>query len=316
MTPPCAAAHRFSPLGYLSHLLLLRGGASSPKSFTYRVARLLVLLAYFYLGVLVLLLFLENRLLYHPYTVADQWESPPPRIQVRDVDLTAADGTRLHAWWSIPDGWRPDDGAVLLCHGNAGNVSFWGWEMADWVTVRKQAVLAFDYPGYGKCDGAPSEAGCYAAADAAYEFLTQTQQVPGKRVLLYGESLGGAVAVDVASRRPHRALILASTFTSFPDLAQEKYPFFPGRWLVRNQFRSAEKLRNCPGPVFIGHGTDDTLIPFGHGERLFAAANGPKEFVTMQGIGHEAPTAEFFERCMRFLEECDKEATPPTTGGN
>jgi pimeloyl-ACP methyl ester carboxylesterase len=307
---------RLSPWSYALQLLLLRGGRTAPKSWSYRIARFVVLLSYTYLSLLVILLFLENRFLYHPASAAEYWDDPPSAISVRDVELTAADGTRLHGWWSAPPTWKPDEGAVLLCHGNAGNVSMLGWQMANWVIERQQGVLAFDYPGFGKSEGVPSEAGCYAAADAAYDYLTQAQEVPAKRVLIYGESLGGAVATDLASRRPCRALVLSSTFTSFPDMAQLKYPYFPARWLVRNQFRSIEKIRTCRVPVFVAHGTDDWLIPFTQGQCLFAAANGPKEFFTMTGLGHEPPSPEFYVRCMKFLADVEGEAAPQTAVEN
>jgi fermentation-respiration switch protein FrsA (DUF1100 family) len=135
--------------------------------------------------------------------------------------------------------------------------------------------------------------------------------VEAKRVLLYGESLGGAIAIDLASRRPHRALAVCCTFTSFPDLAQQKYPFFPARWLVRNQYRSIDKIRSCTGPIFIGHGTADDLVPISHGERLFAVANGPKEFVALAGLGHEPPSAQFYEKLMKFLEEVERQDATP-----
>jgi pimeloyl-ACP methyl ester carboxylesterase len=310
------AAPRLSPFSYLLHLVLLRGGPTSPKSWSYRIARFFVFLSYTYLSLLVILLFLENRFLYHPATAAEYWEPPPAAIAVDDVEMTTVDGTQLHGWWSAPPAWKPDEGAVLFCHGNAGNVSMFGWQMAGWVTERKQAVFAFDYPGFGKSDGTPSEAGCYAAADAAYDYLTQVRHVPARRLLIYGESLGGAVATDLACRHPYRALLLSSTFTSFPDMAQAKYPYFPARWLVRNQFRSVEKIRNCPGPIFMAHGTDDWLIPFAQGQRLFAAANGPKEFFTMTGLGHEPPSPDFYIRCMKFLADVEKEAKRQPAAGN
>jgi uncharacterized protein len=310
------SALRRSRFSYLFHLLLLRGGPTAPKSWTYHLARVLVLFAYLYLGVLVLLLFLENRLLFHPLPAAQEWDAPPAGLAIRDVEMTSGDGTHIHAWWAAPPDWKPDDGALLYAHGNAGNVSGCGWQMANWVRQHNLAVLAFDYPGYGKSDGSPTEAGCYAAADAAYDYLTQAERVPGRRVLLYGESLGGAVATDLASRRSCRALIVTSTFTSFPDIAQETCPIFPCRWLVRNQFRSVDKMRNCRAPVFVGHGTADHKIPFAQGERLFAAANQPKEFLAMPGIHHGPPSSDFFVKCMKFLAEVEKNATPPVVSGN
>src|SRR5207248_5963463 len=126
-------------------------------------------------------------------------------------------------------------------------------------------VLIFDYPGYGRSEGSPSEAGCYAAAEAAYAWLVQTQQVPPGQIILYGGSLGGGVAVELARRQPHRALILVSTFTSIPDMAQQLYPWLPARWLVRNRFDSLAKIGQCTQPVFIAHGTADGLLPYTQG---------------------------------------------------
>jgi hypothetical protein len=126
MSAPCS-----SPFSYLFRLLLLRGGPTAPKSWPYRIGRFLVLLSYTYLGLLVILLFLENRFLYHPATAAEYWEAPPAGIAVHDVEMTASDGMHIHGWWSAPQGWQSAEGAVLFCHGNAGNVSLCGWQMAD-----------------------------------------------------------------------------------------------------------------------------------------------------------------------------------------
>ena len=116
------------------------------------------------------------------------------------------------------------------------------------------AVLIFDYPGYGRSGGRPSEAGCYAAADAAHDWLTAAGRVPAGRVIVLGRSLGAGVAVDLACRRPVRALVLYSPFTSFPDLAQEKCRWLPTRRLVQNRFDNLAKIGGVRGPVFIAHG--------------------------------------------------------------
>jgi fermentation-respiration switch protein FrsA (DUF1100 family) len=271
-----------------------------------RLLRLAALLALGYGGILALLLLFENRLVFNPVRAGDAWHQPPDD-RVQDVALRAADGTALHAWWCPTEGWEPAHGAVLYFHGRGGNVSTHSGAKRRWQQgPLHQAVLVVDYPGYGRSEGSPSEAGCYAAADAAYDWLTGVQGVPPGRVLIYGESLGGGVAVELASRRDHRALVLVSTFTSMPDMAAQLFPWLPGRWLVRNQFDNLARIGRCRRPVFIAHGTADGLIPFAQGQRLFAAANEPKQFLTMEGHHHgEAPPPDFDEALARFLDAAE-----------
>ena len=181
---------------------------------------------------------LENRLVYLP-AGPDQWLPPPPNRLIQDVELISATGDKIHAWWY---GRPTSTGAVLYFHGNAGNLS---WRGTSIVLVGEQlgeSALIIDYPGYGKSSGRPSEAGCYAAADAAYDWLTRTQGIPPQSILVYGESLGGGIAVDLASRRLHRALILVKTFTSAPDVGQSHLPYLPIRWLMSNRFDSLSKI--------------------------------------------------------------------------
>ncbi|HXG11943.1 MAG TPA: alpha/beta hydrolase [Gemmataceae bacterium] len=284
------------------------GPAPSPRrSIFRRLLRLAFLAACCYLGVILVLLFLENWLLFRPTRASEDW-IPPPNERFTDVELISADGTRLHAWWCPPEGWEPVHGATLYCHGNAGNLSHRGESILRWQRPPlRQAVLIFDYPGYGKSEGKPTEAGCYAAADAAYDWLVREKQVPPERLLLYGGSLGGAVATDLAVRRPHRALVLVSAFTSIPEMAQEVYPWLPARWLVRNQFDNLAKIGQCTQPVFIAHGTADSLVPFAHAERLFAAANEPKHLFRMEGYEHyHTPDPEFYLTLADFLEKCER----------
>jgi fermentation-respiration switch protein FrsA (DUF1100 family) len=282
------------------------------RSWKHRLVRLGTYGAYAYLAILLALLALEDYILYQPLA-AGSWEAPPPGVRVQDVELASADGTRIHAWWSTPQGWEPTQGAVLFCHGNGGNLSHRGWALCPWLEEMHLAVLLIDYPGFGRSGGAPSEAGCYAAGDAAYDWLATAQKVPRHRIVLYGGSLGGGVATDLAARLPCRALVLVSTFTSFPDMAAEKYPWLPGRWLVRNRFDNLAKIGRCRAPVFLAHGTRDGLIPFRQGERLFAAAAGPKHFFPMTDFGHnDSPTPEVYPALRRFLDEAAA-VTPPGT---
>jgi fermentation-respiration switch protein FrsA (DUF1100 family) len=273
------------------------------RSWKRRGGRWLVGLVLCYLGVVLVLPFLENRLLFHPVRATEDWLAPP-NARVRDVELHTVNGTRIHAWWCPAENWHPAHGAMLYCHGNAGNLSYRSAAIAQWQRELGVSVLIFDYPGFGRSDGSPTEATCNASADAAYQWLTRTLNVPGDRVLLYGGSLGGGVAVDLASRRPHRALVLVRTFTSIPDAAQSIYPWLPARWLVRSRFDNLQKIGRCTRPVFIAHGTADRLIPFEHGKRLFEAASEPKQFLAMAGLDHnDALSPDFFSALGSFLKE-------------
>jgi fermentation-respiration switch protein FrsA (DUF1100 family) len=238
---------------------------------------------------------LENWLIYKP-AGPDDWQ---PNAQMQDISLSTADGVKLHAWWLPKSDAR---GAVLFLHGNAGNLSSRGSLMSVLRHELGESVLIVDYPGYGKSEGSPSEAGCYAAADAAYDWLTNAQKIPSESLIIFGASLGGGVAVDLASRKPHRALVLAKTFTSMPDVAQTVMPFFPVRWVMRNRFDSLGKLDLCKRPIFIAHGDADTLIPFSQGERLYQAAHEPKQFLRLPGGDHNDPLPDaFFVALKQFL---------------
>ncbi|HVS39934.1 MAG TPA: alpha/beta hydrolase [Gemmataceae bacterium] len=251
---------------------------------------------------------LENWLLYHPIRSSRSWHEPPAALQVEDVELTTREGVCIHAWWTAPEGWDPSRGAMLYCHGNAGNVSARGEHLAAWHEWMDTAVLIFDYPGYGRSAGRPSEAGCYAAADAAYDWMTASGRVPASRMIVLGRSLGAGVAVELARRRPIGALVLYSPFTSFPDLAQEKCRWPPTRRLVRNRFDNLGKIGGIRAHVFIAHGTADTLAPARHGERLHAAAPAPKRFLPLPGRGHNGGFCEdFYLSLHAFLEDTGKD---------
>jgi uncharacterized protein len=266
--------------------------------------RSLLYLAVSYGGLVLMLVFLENRLVYHPYSADASWIAKPI-ADIQDVDLKSADGTRLHAWWCPA---ADSDQAILYFHGNAGNLSWRGGSIVKLRNHLKISVLIVDYPGYGKSEGAPTEQGCYQAADAAYDWLTAEKKIAPRKISLYGASLGGGVAVDLASRKEHRALILIKTFTSLPDAASHLYWWLPvpKKALMTNRFDSLSKIGRCQGPVFIAHGTADTLIPYWQGEQLFEAAHEPKRFLPMPGKDHndELP-AEFFASLREFMLDTD-----------
>jgi hypothetical protein len=248
---------------------------------------------------------MEDSIVFHPATYADM---PPTRgVTAADVDLPLANDVKVHARWYPQDGAK---GTVLYCHGNAGNLEDRAEAIKQLRSFLGMNVLIFDYPGYGKSTGTPSEAGCYAAADAAYNWLAVNKGVTPTTLILYGESLGGAVAVDLASRMPHEILVLNRTFTSIPDVADYQMPLLPNSMLMHNRFDTLSKISKCPCPVFIAQAEKDTIVPLRQGQQLKAACQAPSAIFLMRGIGHnEPPTTEFYLRLRAFL------ADPANRGG-
>lgn len=258
-------------------------------------------LATLYVGVVTVFWLLERSMVFRPCSPAQSWNAPvDPDTQ--DVTLTGSDGAIVHGWWLPPR--EPAAGAFLVAHGNGGNLSHRGQFAADLRRTIGAGVLMFDYPGYGKSTGKPTEAGCYASAEAAFAWLTTVAKLPANRVVLLGESLGGGVAVELATRHDHRALVLVFTFTSLPAVAKFHYPFLPTHTLMRTRFDNLAKIGQCRRPVFIAHGTADDVVPFTHGQALFAAANEPKHFLRLEGVGHDLGLSDQF--CVplaKFLAE-------------
>ena len=261
--------------------------------------RRLIRLTFLYCGVVLVFLALERSLVFHPASPKESWAEPVDP-KTKDVWFVDATGTKLHGWWSPPD--DPASGAILVSHGNGGNLSHRGPLAAKLRAFTGAGVLLYDYPGYGKSEGSPDEAGCYAAVDAAYRWLTTEGGIDPNRVVLQGESLGGGVAVELATRHKHRALVLFYTFTSLPKAAKHHYPWLPTIWLMRSRFDNLAKIGRCLRPVFIAHGTADEVVPFSHGQELFAAANEPKVFFQMDIANHNTPISEAaLEALAQFL---------------
>ena len=223
----------------------------------------------------------------------------PPNLVFEDAWFSAADGTRLHGWYLPHE--RPR-AVVLYCHGNAGNLSDWTDVLQilhDRVGV---AIMIFDYRGFGRSQGTPSEAGVLSDARAARAWLANRAGIQQNEIVLLGRSLGGAVAVDLAAADGAPALVLESTFTSLPDVGHSLFPLLPVRTLMQSQFNSLAKISRYRGPLLQSHGNADRLIPYEIGRRLFDAANQPKRFVTLPGRNHNDPqTDEYYEILVEFL---------------
>ncbi|MCI0681899.1 MAG: alpha/beta hydrolase [Gemmataceae bacterium] len=236
----------------------------------------------------------ENALVYHPRPGEQPYELPPAPNE--EIALVLADGAKLHARWA------PHPRAtstVLFFHGNGGNIDGWGQAVREVWQQLDASVLIVDYPGYGHSEGKPSEAGCYAAADAAYRWLVEQQHVPPERIIVWGESLGGAVAVELASRQPHRALVLVRTFTSLPEVADDQLPLLASSLFLTNRFPSVERIGLCKSPVFIASAEKDRIIQPRHGQRLHAACTAPAELCVLRGIGHDEPLPYGFYAAVR-----------------
>jgi fermentation-respiration switch protein FrsA (DUF1100 family) len=271
--------------------------------------RLLALFALCYVTFLVALRLGESRMLYVPgrsRTLVD----PPAELDlgVRRVELIASDGVRLVSW-AMP----ADSGAgywLLICHGNGGNLSEVGRPF-HYAGLRALglSLLAFDYRGYGESEGVPTEQGLYRDADAAYRYLRDTLAVPAERIVVFGHSLGSAVAVELVSRVPAAGLVLDGALTSVVERAQEVFPYAPIRWIAASRYPSIERVGALTLPKLFLHARADEVIPFGHGRRLFEAAAPPKEFVALQG-GHgdafEVDSAAYFGAIGRFVAELDR----------
>jgi fermentation-respiration switch protein FrsA (DUF1100 family) len=272
-----------------------------------RVAVLLATLAF------VIVLF-EKRLIYYPYRVLD---ATPGQLGLahEELDLRAADGVRIHGWFlPVPE----SRFTVLLCHGNAGNIS----HRLDRVLLMRAHlrtdVLLFDYRGYGGSEGSPDEEGTYRDARAAYAWLRR-KGVPPERVVLFGESLGAAVAVQLALDQPARALVLESAFASVPAMAREVFPFLPLAPFVRNRYDTLAKAPRLRLPLLVLHGERDRTVPLSQGRKVFDAAPGPKRFFLIAGADHNdsyVTGGEGYWRAWReFLNSLRPESANGPAGG-
>lgn len=244
---------------------------------------ILLTAAVLYAGFSALLFVSQTRLLYLPNIAGREIVATPKDIGLdyQPITLATADGIRLDAWF-IPatDARR----TVLFFHGNAGNIS----HRLDSIAVFQRLglnVLIIDYRGYGRSTGRPSEHGTYRDAEAAWRFLTEDRNLTAPQIVLFGRSLGAAVATWLATQHTPGALMIESSFTSVPDIAAELYPMFPVRLLARLRYDARSYLRSVDCPVLVIHSRDDEIIPFHHGQALYEAAPEPKQFLEIHG-GH------------------------------
>lgn len=256
--------------------------------------RILLFVMVIEVGFPVLLYLLRNRMIFYPMA------RPGPEAglgflagtaDVRLERIPRPDGRLLAAYDARPRDPREGDGPVVIFfHGNAGNIAYRASLIEEFARLTRTRTVLFDYSGYGGNDGSPSEQ--EAVLDGLAVFDHVAAEIPAERIVLYGESLGGAVALAVASERRCGGVVVQSSFSSLSSMALAIYPWMPlGALLARGAFPSAERIARLEVPVLVVHGTRDEIIPFAEGEKLHRAAADGTEFLAVEGAGHN----DFFQ---------------------
>ena len=246
--------------------------------------------------------YMNTRLVFYP---TREIEATPEVLGLayEDVTIPTADGVRIAAWYVPAD---RAAGTVLFCHGNAGNISH-RLDTIDLLHRLGVNVLIFDYRGYGRSEGSPTEAGTCEDAEAAWQYLVRQRGHKPERIVIHGRSLGGSVAAHLARERPPAGLIVESSFHDITELGAELYPWLPVRWISRLKYTTAEYVGAVKCPVLVVHSADDELIPYHHGRKVFAAARQPKRFVALHGshnAGFLDSDAIYRPAVRQFLAEC------------
>ncbi len=273
-----------------------------------------ITLAAGYLALCALVYFRQSSYVYYP-TQEIGLTPAYYDLDYEELRLDTEDGETIHAWFvygrgaiGLRDVTGEEEKAkatILFCHGNGGNRGDRVYTLEILCRMGFD-VLIFDYRGYGGSSGAPGEAGTYKDAASCWRHLVKNRDIAPENIVVFGRSLGGAVAAWLAEKKSPGALVVESTFTSAPDMGVEMFPFLPTRLLSRFKYRTIERIRKSNCPVLIAHSRDDEMIPFEHGRRLFSAADEPKVFVEMSGShntgGLESDPA-YQERLAMFISE-------------
>ena len=236
-------------------------------------------------ALLILLMFVfQSWLLYYPNLPSRKIAATPDMVGLtyEPVKIVTDDGVELDGWYLPAENAR---GVLIFFHGNAGNIS----HRLDSLKIFNGlglSTLIFDYRGYGRSQGKVSEQGTYRDAEAVWRYLSE-QNVPAGRIIVFGRSLGAAIAAYLATRHTPAGLILESAFTSVPDFAARTHWYLPARWLARFSYSTEVYLKSVKCPVLIVHSREDDIIPFRNGRELFDAASEPKQFLRIRGNHNE-----------------------------
>ena len=261
--------------------------------------KILLIVIFIVIAFRVFFILLEQKGLYHPYKEIP--ETPKNLgITFEEFNFKTTDGQLLTGWF-VPT--KDAKVTVLYCHGNAGNI-YHRLHKVKFFHEMGVNFFIFDYRGYGKSTGTPTEKGLYKDAQAAYDYLVSRNDVNKNKIVVYGKSLGGPVAADLCVNRQASALMLEGSFASVALRAQQLYPFLPMKFLIAQKYDTMAKVKNLRIPKLIAHGRQDEVISFRHGEVLFAAAAEPKQFLPFDG-GHNddvyVTSSAYKDELLKFL---------------
>ncbi len=237
-------------------------------------------------GLLVVVVyFMQDRMLYLPEVPGRMLTMTPTNagMDYEDVSIETTDGVTLHGWFVVGQSSQ----VLLFFHGNAGNISHRLDSIRQFLDLGF-SVLIIDYRGYGQSEGRTTETGIYRDADAAWRYLIEGRGIAASDIVVFGRSLGASVASRLAAQHQPLALIVESSFTSVPEIAQDLYPWLPARWLSRLSHATRDFVRDVWCPVLVVHSRDDEIIPFHHGEAIFASANEPRTLLAIHGTHNDA----------------------------
>jgi fermentation-respiration switch protein FrsA (DUF1100 family) len=266
------------------------------------LATLIATIAACYALLTVMLYFLQERMVFLARIPGRTLEATPhdAGFDYDDVTVTTDDGVSLHGWYVPAAGPR---GTVLFLHGNAGNIS----HRLDSIAVFRELALdtfIIDYRGYGQSEGKTSEEGTYRDAEAAWQYLVGERGTDPGKIIIFGRSIGGAVAAWLASRHQAAALVVESSFTSAVDVASRVYPFMPVRLITRLNYPVSDYIANARSPVLVVHSRDDEILPYAMGQSLYEAAPPPKTFLELRGGHNDAfilSRARYRDELGRFI---------------
>jgi uncharacterized protein len=263
---------------------------------------LILILTIGYLSIVLFFAILQNRLIYYPVRLLPSPDSIGIRW-VKEIFFQTKDGVKLCGWFLVPP-----EGAPCLLHfnGNAGNIAGRG-HLLEMARSNGWGLLLFDYRGYGKSEGTPRESGLYLDAQSAWDWLNLQKGITSQKLILWGESLGCSMALDLASKQPSAGLVLEAPFTSLMELSKELYPWLPVSLFLRSRFNNQEKIKQVQAPILIIHGRQDEIVPFQHGKILFESAPGPKYFLALNSSHNDIFDSGGYvyqEEIRKFVKNC------------